>query len=240
MSYPFAALRAHVIKPVPLTVLSCLVGLALVPESAPALADQAMATSDVSEAQASNESTRTIRITDIEFTGNQRYSDAVLTSQVADRLNRPLTFAGVRAVAERIEAVYHEAGYTLARVVVPEQAFGDGILRLSVLEGRLGRVEVRGNTRYVDDHVLDTLAAVGLRGGQVFTFEEVERGLTLINRRSGVEASSTLAPGKAPGTTDLIIDVEESPRVTGAVEVNNYGSEDTGEYRLVPSLSVMN
>lgn len=202
--------------------LGCAVGLLLAGGIAPTFAE-------------------TVQINDIDISGNQRYSDAMLTAQVKDRLGKPLTFAEVQALARRIERHYHAAGYTLAKVMVPRQDFtADDTLELVVLEGRLGTIEIRGNERYADRDILSTLASAGLERDQVFSLQDLERGLSLLNTRSGIEASSTLAPGASQGTTDVIIDIEESPRVTGGVEVNNYGSEDTGEYRFLPSLSFLN
>ncbi|WP_243836276.1 ShlB/FhaC/HecB family hemolysin secretion/activation protein [Modicisalibacter xianhensis] len=189
----------------------------------------------------SQETTLAVQFSGVELIGNSLYSDQRLTRLIASDMAKPLTFTDVQALAARIERYYRKNGYDLARVIVPEQAFREGkALELIILEGRLGTIEIRGNTRYPDRYIIDTLETSGLERERAFSLGDVERGLALINRRSGIEVSSTLRPGEVQGATDLVVDVDEQPRITGALEANNYGSENSGEYRLVPALSLLN
>ncbi|MFC3291382.1 ShlB/FhaC/HecB family hemolysin secretion/activation protein [Modicisalibacter luteus] len=183
----------------------------------------------------------TVTFGSVEFAGNTLFSDRQLAKSIDTELAAALTFAEVQSLARKVEAFYHVNGYDLARVVVPEQAFRNGTtLKLVVLEGRLGVIEIRGNSHYSDQQIMETLEAAGLERSRAFSLDDVERGLAIINRRSGVAVSSTLRPGEVQGATDIVIDVEEKPRVAGSLEANNHGSENSGRYRLVPSLSVLN
>src|SRR5699024_2256604 len=78
--------------------------------------------------------------------------------------------------------------------------------------------------------------SAGVRRDEPLRLDRVERALTRLNRQSGIAAAATLKPGKRQGYTDLVIKVEEAPRVAGAIELNNHGSKDTGRYRVVPSV----
>ncbi|WP_238539235.1 ShlB/FhaC/HecB family hemolysin secretion/activation protein [Halomonas sp. KM-1] len=183
----------------------------------------------------------TVTIPGVEFTGVNVFTHEQLTSLIAHEIGRPLSFAELQEMARVIEQHYHDSGYRLVKVVIPDQAFADGQhLKLAVFEGWLGNVEVEGNQRYSDSRVVQTLAAAGLQTSQAFTMEDAERALTLLNRRSGIEVSSTLRPGQEAGSTDMLVDVRESNRVAGSVEVNNYGSKNSGEHRVVPSLKLPN
>jgi hemolysin activation/secretion protein len=51
---------------------------------------------------------------------------------------------------------------------------------------------------------------------------------------------STLAPGVAVGTSDLIVDVTPGRRVTGSVEADNAGDHYTGEYRVGATVNINN
>ncbi|SFH36419.1 Hemolysin activation/secretion protein [Modicisalibacter xianhensis] len=220
----------------------CSVGVAcLLGDPSYALADDKSAINGDGRGAPNQETTLAVRFSGVELIGNSLYSDQRLTRLIASDMAKPLTFTDVQALAARIETYYRKNGYDLARVIVPEQAFREGkALELVVLEGRLGTIEIRGNTRYPDRYIIDTLETSGLERTRAFSLGDVERGLALINRRSGVEVSSTLRPGEVQGATDLVVDVDEQSRITGALEANNYGSENSGKYRLVPALSLLN
>jgi hemolysin activation/secretion protein len=51
---------------------------------------------------------------------------------------------------------------------------------------------------------------------------------------------STLAPGAAVGTSDLIVDVTPGRRVSGSVEADNAGYYYTGEYRVGATVNINN
>jgi outer membrane protein insertion porin family len=76
----------------------------------------------------------------------------------ADRYNRNLDLASVKAIVEQINQLYKQRGYDLAQVVNVENLAGDGRLKLVVTEGAIEDVRVRfftrdnsGRDRYVDD-----------------------------------------------------------------------------------------
>nr|WP_224789811.1 ShlB/FhaC/HecB family hemolysin secretion/activation protein [Pseudomonas fluorescens] len=177
----------------------------------------------------------------VAFSGNRTFTSEQLSAQIASDIGKPMTLQNMRALAEKIEAFYHGAGYRLVKVVVPGQDFAHmDALQLTVLEGWLGRIEVTGNQRYSDERVIAALKAGGVEPNASFSLEAVERALTVLNRQSGIETTSTLQPGKDTGSTDLIVNVTEAPRLQGAIEVNNYGSKNTGENRLIPSVKLAN
>ena len=184
---------------------------------------------------------RQVVVNGVAFQGNHTYSASDLSGLIASEIGKPMTLKDIQVLAARIEAFYHEAGYPLVKVVVPRQTFADDApVQMVVLEGQLGQVRVEGNDRYRADYVRDALSAAGVRADQPVSLERVERALTRVNRQSGIEASATLKPGDRQGYTDLVVKVEEAPRLAGAIEFNNYGSKDTGRYRVVPSLRFQN
>ncbi len=214
----------------PARTLFCALSLAVMTANAAFAADAPPATQPaVAESR--------VLVKKVAFTGNKTFTSDQLSAQLAADLGRPLTFKDINALARKIEAYYHLSGYRLAKVVVPQQDFAhQDALQLVVLEGWLGKIEVNGNKRYSDQRVIEALKAGGVETAKPFTLEDVERALTRLNRQSGIEVSSTLQPGKELGSTDLVVNLEEAPRVQGALEANNYGNDNTGEYRVIPSL----
>lgn len=181
-----------------------------------------------------------LQVGGIAFIGNSVFSDKELKGLVASDVGRRLTFGQIKAMASKVESYYHKKGYQIAKVIIPRQDMKPGgVLKIQILEGRLGKVNVSGNKRYSSTRVADTFYAF-TKQDKPFTMAELERPLVLLNSRAGISVNSTLAPGEQTGQTDVEIEVEEAPRVTGALEMNNFGSKDSGEYRIVPYLAFPN
>lgn len=57
---------------------------------------------------------------------------------------------------------------------------------------------------------------------------DLETALLRMNDHPGVTARARLVPGKAAGTSRLVVDVEQAPLLGGAVWADNYGQASTG------------
>lgn len=199
------------------------------------------ATSQVAWSATASVSQSSVMVQKVIFAGNKTFTAEQLSALIASDIGRPLSLQEMKALAEKVQAFYHGAGYRLVKVVVPVQDFARmEALQLTVMEGWLGNIEVKGNQRYATARVIAALEAEGIEPSRTFRLEDVERVLTRLNRQSGIEVTSTLQPGAETGSTDLVIDLTEAPRVQGTVEVNNYGSENTGKNRLIPSAKLAN
>jgi hemolysin activation/secretion protein len=80
----------------------------------------------------------------------------------------------------------------------------------------------------------------GLEPGDLIANAPLERRLLLLSDVPGVRVKSTLAPGEAVGTSDLIVEFAPGPRFSGNLEADNGGSRYTGEYRFGGTLNVNN
>lgn len=169
--------------------------------------------------------------------GNQALSDEVLLTQLADLSGRELTVGQLQGAANRITRLYRESGYPLARAYLPAQEIEGGMLKIAVLEGRYGEIQVKDQAT-LRGSALAPLAA--LQAGDAVQGKSLERSLLLLQDTPGVEVKSTLRPGTSTGTTDLLVDVQRAPLVSGSVDADNYGNRFVGEYRLGGTLNLNN
>ncbi|MBN3787654.1 ShlB/FhaC/HecB family hemolysin secretion/activation protein [Burkholderia sp. Ac-20353] len=168
--------------------------------------------------------------------GNQVFDTTQLQALLADLVGRDLSFGDLQQAAGRITAYYRERGYVLARAYLPKQDIENGVVRIAVVEGRYGQIELHNRSRVIDGVLRQPLGA--LRAGDVVRGADLERSLTLLDELPGVAAKGTLRAGAEPGTTDLLIDAERGPLATGSVELDNYGDPLTGRYRATGSINV--
>lgn len=143
--------------------------------------------------------------------------------------------ADLRAMAARISTHLQQRGYFLAQAYLPAQESRDGEIRIAVLPGQYGRIALR-NGSGLSDGLVEQLAG-GLQG-QAVTMAPLERRLLLLSDLPGARVKSTLAPGAAPGATDLLVEMAPGARITGSVDADNLGSRYTGRNRVGGTLNL--
>ena len=201
----------------------------------PAAPDLAMPPSDEAPSSATAEGPR-IPVSAFAIEGNAAIPAARLDALLVDLVGRELSFGDLQQAAARITAYYREHGYVLARAYLPHQDIEHGVVRIAVVEGRYGQLELHNRTRVLDRALRQPLAS--LQPGEIVSGNRLERSLMLLNEMPGVDAKGTLRPGAEPGTTDLVIDAERSRFATGSVEFDNFGDPLTGRYRATGSIDV--
>ena len=174
----------------------------------------------------------------IAFSGNSVFDGDYLNRLLAPELRRKLTLPQLKAMAQRVAVHYHDHGYFLARVVIPQQSIAKGTVRLVVLEGRLEDFVVRGNDRYLEKNIRRAFSA--LETGEAIRKQTLERALLVLNSTSGIEAKSVLQAGGKTGATDLILHVAEYNATESSLSVNNFGSRTSGRYRISPRFEFPN
>jgi hemolysin activation/secretion protein len=164
-----------------------------------------------------------------------------LQDLVADLLGKPLSFQQIQSAAERINRYYNEQGYFLAQAIIPKQEVVDGTVVIFITEGKLDQEEpikinpskLRLNENTVKKYINNALS-------RNLKQSSLERGILNLNDNPGISASASLEPGKAPGTTRIVLDVTEGPLFEGSVVADNFGSRYTGSDRFSTNLSLNN
>lgn len=173
----------------------------------------------------------------VRIAGASIFSEEALHALVADVEGQELSLAALHAVADRITQYYRQRGYVLAYAYVPAQKISDGVIELAVVEGRIGAVSVR-NDELVGGAALEPLAA--LVPGEVARAQTLERSVLLLSDLPGLVITSTLKPGSAPGTSDLMVDVAPGARVSGNMELDGNGDRFSGRIRAGAAVNVNN
>jgi hemolysin activation/secretion protein len=180
----------------------------------------------------------TVRVSSLRVTGASLFPEAELIAAAKVPPGSELTLGELRNAAARVGAFYNARGYLLAQAYVPAQDVRGGAVTLAVVEGRYGKVDVRSPSGVANARATHLLK--GLEGGDPVTRAPLERRLLLLSDIPGVRVKSTLAPGGAVGTADLIVDIDPAHRVTGSLEADNAGNRYTGAFRAGGSVNVNN
>lgn len=134
------------------------------------------------------------------------------------------------AARAALEKAYHSAGFLTVTVDVPEQQVENGIVRLAVTEGRVERLRVSG-ARYYDQGYIRARVP-SLAPGAVPDFPKAQEELEQISRSQDRRVTPILRPGRAPGTVEVELKVEDRLPLHANVELNNRRSANTSALRL--------
>lgn len=183
----------------------------------------------------------TVFIKDITVTGNTVIDSETLNKIVEPYKNKDLSMEEMSKVTDLITVTYQEKGYILARAYLPEQEIKDGILKITVAEGKIGKIRITGN-RYYKDYVLKRYFKEQEDLG-VVKESLLEKGLLLSKDIPEVNTEIMLKGGEKPGTVDVVLNAKETPAIALGVKLgvdyNNYGSERVSEDRYGSTLKLI-
>ena len=163
------------------------------------------------------------------------FAEAQLTPLLKAYIDRELSLADLEEAAAVITRYYRDRGYFVARAYVPAQEIREGIVEITVLEGRLGAIKLfvpEGRRSETSPRLVRGIISAQQPPGSVIRSSGLERALLLLSDTPGIAARASLSPGEEPGTSDLTIDVADSPVLSGSADLDNFGNRYTGEFRI--------
>ena len=148
-----------------------------------------------------------------------------------------VTFSDLEAIAAAVKARYKAKGYLTTDVYIPEQNIAGGTVEIRVSEGRMGVLKVEGN-RWFSAPLLESY--IHSRSKELLNIFSLQRDMLRLNQNPDLEVSSVLAPGKDPGTTDIVLKAAERFPYHAGASVDNQGSRLVGKVRRFQSLRASN
>ena len=179
-----------------------------------------------------------IRVDALRVTGQTLFSERQLVAATGFASGSSINLGQLRGIAAQITNFYKSRGYFLAQAYLPQQDIQGRTVTITVVEGRYGSIAIDNKTRFSNARAAGVMSGVA-RGDTVST-RALERRLLLLSDIPGIDVSSTLSPGSAVGTSDLIVNLKRSRLVSGMVEADNGGNRFTGSYRGGGTLSLNN
>ena len=137
-----------------------------------------------------------------------------------------------------LEKSYHDKGFQTVSVTVPQQDPRRGVIRLEVVEGKVGRLRVNGAKWFLPSKIKRDAPSLG--EGNVPDFNNVSKEIVALNRNADRRVTPSLRAGVVPGTVDIDLAVEDKLPLHGSLELNNRNSPDTTGLRLNGALSYAN
>ena len=176
-----------------------------------------------------------VQVKGFRITGATVFTEDQLKPLLAAYVGRELSLADLEEAAAVISRFYRDRGYFVARAYVPAQEIRDGVVEITVLEGRLGSFKIflaPESRDALSPPIVRRILSANQPPGSVIESGRLERGLLILSDTPGVAAKATLSPGSELGTSDLAVDVSDTPEFTGSADADNFGNRYTGAGRV--------
>ncbi len=178
-----------------------------------------------------NEPTQQIPVQTILILGTTILTPEEINTLVGPLEGRLVTLLELRQVADKITEIYLERGYITSRAFLPPQTITEGTVKIEVVEGILGEIQIEGTKRLRDSYIK---SRIQLGVGKPLDTARLENQLRLLRANplfENIEAS--LRAGQTPGESILIVRVTETDPFELSMNIDNYspptvGSERTG------------
>ena len=227
-----AALIRHVARPTHRRALCALAAATLC-----ACASANAQTAPAAAAPKSTEKSAEFVLKGIVYRGMTELQDSKVSTLAAAYIGRRVTLADLEKLAELVTLEYRMRGFFLAQALVPQQQIEDGQAEISVLEGRLGKVQLKVATDAPTSEERVRAILAHLPPGAALQQVSYERTMLLLSDLPGLKVQAGLEQGAETGTTDLVVEVSAAPkRWQASIEGDNYGTEASGRERLSATL----
>ena len=186
-------------------------------------------------AQAGNK----VYIKKVEVIGNLVLSQKDIRRVVSKYEKRSLTFAQIKQIANKLTELYHKRGYILNKAYIPPQSLSGHILKIYVVNAKVGKVVITGKHKYYSDRFIKKYFEP-LMEDKAFNQKDLERAVLLLNEYPKLKVKVNLKKGEKPGTTDLMVAANNSLPVGVILEANNFGSKYTSKDRYGLTFNIGN
>ena len=173
-------------------------------------------------------------ILDIQIEGNTVLPRMVVEKIIYPFMGEHKTIDDLETARKMLEQQYKDSGFVTVFVDIPEQDVKEGVVRLSVTEGKVGRLRIKDSRYYSLGRIRE--AVPSLAEGSVPNFPVVQKEMASLNRSASLRVSPVLRAGTTPGTVDVDLNVKDQSPLYASVELNDRFSPNTSRFRLIGTL----
>ena len=159
------------------------------------------------------------------------------TAAVQPYIGQPVTMKSLAELTRSIVAFFRDHDRPVVNVFVPEQSITSGFVQIVVVVSRVEKVDATG-AHWFSNAMLR--AEVRLRPGEEISSSQLNSDLSWINRNPFLQSDVLMAPGNAPGTTDLLLRTQDRFPLRVYAGFEDSGNQFTGDDRILTGFNYGN
>jgi hemolysin activation/secretion protein len=175
-----------------------------------------------------DESNLTFMLNALDFSKSEWLSKAELSELSAPYVGTLISFSSLNDIINDINQYYRTRNILTAQAILPPQKITNGVVKITLVEGRIGKVIVTDNTSTATRYIT---SRVNLNPDELIRINELEKSLMRFNRVEDIQLRAQMEKGSDFGKTDIQLKVVEPPTYEVELFLSNTGTDETGETR---------
>jgi hemolysin activation/secretion protein len=168
----------------------------------------------------------TFPIETVRLVGNGVLPDSSVNAIVKPFTGIRLGVNRINLLLRRLTQAFIDRGYITTRAYIGSQNLASGTLEVTVLLGKVERIELDGKPLGVGERL-----ALPIEAGEILRLADLEQGIDQLNRLKRNQAELQILPGEQAGGSIISIKNQPGDRIYYSFGVDNYGDQATGETR---------
>ena len=183
----------------------------------------------VRKAKKEDYATEGIYLEHIEVTPSKILTKDEINDIIEEYTQTNVKFEQMQEIVNKLNNLYAEKGFVTARAYLPEQTIKDETIKIVLVEGKVGEVNVSDMKWTRPSYVNKRL---NLKKGEIFNVASLEQTFLTFNRyNEDIKLHGSLKAGKEKETTDVTVNVQERLPFKLSILSDNQGRESVGKYR---------
>jgi hemolysin activation/secretion protein len=173
----------------------------------------------------------TIRVKQFKVIGSTVFTQAEFDRLTQGYLDRDISIADLFEIRSKITQLYLDEGYVTSGAIIPPQRIGKetGVVEISIIEGRVEDIQIRGNNRLNRDYIRNRIAQYT---GTPLNQKRLLSGLQLLKLNPLINTvRGELAAGIQPGSSILTVEISEAAIWHSQIGIDNHRSPSAGSDR---------
>ncbi|HBH17678.1 MAG TPA: hypothetical protein DDX14_01795, partial [Cyanobacteria bacterium UBA9579] len=160
--------------------------------------------------------------------GSYLLTDEDITSITSEYENKELTLDDLKEVVGKINNTYYDYGVLTALAYLPPQEVQNNTVIIKVVEGKIGRLQVSGNKHTRAGYIK---SAIHQKDGDIIYLPEMQKDILAFNRKNDVKLKARVRKGEEFGTSDIILELQESNPYHLGFSFDNTGRDTVGVFK---------
>ena len=169
-------------------------------------------------------------ISRFEVKGNTLLPEEAVQATLTPFTGKGRDFADVQKALEALEALFHKRGYNVVQVELPEQELNQGVIKLKVVQTKIGKIVVQGQTFFTSENIRRSLP--GLVEGETPNIRQVSASLRMANENPAKKVTLQLESGDKDEEVNALLKVADEKNWKVGANVDNTGTSSTGKTHL--------
>jgi len=171
---------------------------------------------------------KSIPVTRFEVDTSELLSAEEVDHALAAYRGRDVSLKELFDAVAQINKLYDSKGTQTSRAILPAQDIKDGVVKIRLIEARIGVIRISGTP---DPQIGFVQERLRQRSGDLLSVGGLEQDLIRFNTLYQAQLRANVTAGSEVGKTDLTIEVKEPKRHNFTTFFDNAGSDSVGESR---------